>query len=383
MAPSYRYLSCHPVNRAMLAPSLRFRKPEWSQIVGGNGTFTGVIAVPQDPKAIALIRNATTKKQSAIYVVNNDTDQIEWGGPVIDRKWDASSNEITVTAIEWRAWLSWVFLGPQTDLSAINHYSFVNTDQLLSARTIVQFAVGGGTADGRPNITTGSELSGVARDLNFTGLDFKRAAEAIDSMARRDKGFEWTIESRPSPSDGLPQLYFVPSYPQRGSLVPGLTFLSIPGNSNLVKYDPINEDGSTQRERQWATGAGQPPDMPYAQDSDPLLTSGGLLLREDVTNYSTVTNRSTLASHARAERLFYADGTELFNIQVPTGNPDCSSYFAGDRGRLRISDRWVDLDFPATRIVSKKTKPEDGVVDISLDLNDARLPENDPGGVIV
>jgi hypothetical protein len=176
-------------------------------------------------------------------------------------------------------------------------------------------------------------------------------------------------------------LYFVPSYPERGGSIAGLTFLSTPGNSNLVKYDAVDENGATQRERQWATGAGQPPDQIFAQDTDPALSSGGILLREDVTNYSSVVNRSTLASHARAERLYYAGGTELFNIQVTTGRPDAATYFAGDRGRLRIKDRWIDWDLPAVRIISKKTKPEDGVVEIALDLNDSVLV--DPGGLIV
>jgi hypothetical protein len=382
MAPSYRYASYHPVGRYMLAPSLRFRKPEWSQIVGGNGTFTGIIAVPNNANVISLLKIATAKKQSAIYVINNATGQIEWGGPVIDRKWDPNANEITVTAVEWRAWLSWVFIGPEPDLSSRNLYSFTSSDQLLTARDIVALAIENGTSEGRPNIVIGTETSGVQRDLNFTGLDFKRASELIDSMSRRDNGFEWTIESRYG-SDGLPQLYFVPSYPERGGSIAGLTFLSTPGNSNLVKYDAVDENGATQRERQWATGAGQPPDQIFAQDTDPALSSGGILLREDVTNYSSVVNRSTLASHARAERLYYAGGTELFNIQVTTGRPDAATYFAGDRGRLRIKDRWIDWDLPAVRIISKKTKPEDGVVEIALDLNDSVLPEVDPGGLIV
>jgi hypothetical protein len=378
----YQYLSCHPVTRAKLA-SLRPTNPGWVTTVNGNGSFSATFALPDNEDAVRVMRVALEPDQAAIYVKNRQ-GRYPWGGPIIEQTWDPDNQTVTVTAIEWRSWLGSVFLAPLVDMTADVLYSWTNKDQLQIAREIVAFVTAGGAADGRPPITIGTELSGKNRDLNVTGLEFKTATEMIDSMANRSGGFEWTIEIRPDPSDGLPRLYFVPYFPQQGALISGLTFRKTrSGANNVVKYGPISKSSVDLRERQWATGAGQPPDLAFAVDTDPGLATNNRLMREARTSYSTVVDRTTLASHARQEREFFASARELLNVTHTLDKPDVDSYASGDRASLRLEDAWLidgGYELPAVRIIQKSVKPNDGLVDIVLDLDDSRLPETDTAG---
>lgn len=378
----YQYLSCHPVTRAKLA-TLRPTNPAWVTTVNGNGSFTATFVVPNEIEVTRLMRSALEPDQAAIYVKDR-LGRYPWGGPIIEQSWDPSAGTVTVTAIEWRSWLSSVFLTPLVDMSADVSYSWANQDQLKIARDIVSYVSSGGAADGRPPITLGMETSGKNRDLNVLGTEFQTASKLIDSMANRSGGFEWTIEIRPDSLDGLPRLYFAPYFPQQGGLVTGLAFKKTSsGVSNIVKYGPINKSSGDLRERQWVTGAGQPPDLVFAVDTDPGLAANARLMRESRTSYSTVVDRTTLASHARQEREFFAESRELLNISHTIGKPDADSYVSGDRAALRLEDSWIidgGYDLPAVRIIQKSVKPSDGLVEIVLDLDDSRLPEVDSAG---
>lgn len=377
------YESYHATLGTQLHSSLPFRNPKWSQVVQGNGSFSGKISIPRDAEARAQIKAATEKKVAAITIRDADNSIWPWGGPVISREWDRENNEITVNAIEWRTWYAWVFLAPKADLSGDVLYNWSQVDQLQIAKELSDFATSGGAAAGRPPISTSAMVgatSGILRDLNVQGLSFKRVGDLLTTMSNRDRGFDWGVEMRAQSPSNLPVPFFLAYYPERGGLVNGLLFKATPNGGNLIKYGSVTESGADQRERQWATGAGQPPDLPFAQDTDPNL--GSALMREDVTNYSSVTERSTLASHARSERTFYSPGTQILPVEVSLDNPDVSTYSVGDRGRLIIQDGWLNWDLPAVRILEKTVVPDELKVQLTLDLANYTLPEVDAGGVV-
>jgi hypothetical protein len=374
------YESYHATTGVQLHSSLPFRDESWSWIVRGNGSFSGKITIPQDPQAREQIREATEKKVAAIYVRDRSNSSWPWGGPVLSRQWDPDNRVITVTAVDWRTWFFWVFLAPLENLTGDVLYSWTQVDQLQIARDICNLVTAGGSPAGRPTILAADTImSGILRDLNVQGLSFKRPGDLLNTMSNRDRGFEWGIDIR-ADAFNRPAPHFSTYYPQQGASVQGLLLKATPDGANLLKYGPVDENGADQRERQWTTGAGQPPDIPFAQDTDPNI--GGVLMREDVSNYSSVTERTTLASHARAERRFYSQGTNTLAVEVSLDNPDVSSYAIGDRGRLLIQDDWTDWDLPAVRIVEKKVDPQNLKASLTLDLADYTLPEVDTGGTV-
>lgn len=379
---SFQFLAYHPITRAQLAPRLKPIECKSSQTVNGNGVLEMKLAVPQSKSKIDQLKLVAAEDESAIYVKNKN-NQFTWGGVVVDQGWSPDERTITITAIEWRAWLFSVFLEPFIDgsgnLSDIA-YSWTNQDQLIIARGIMQGMMSCVPTALRPTVIYGSELSGKNRDLNVTGLQFKKAGELLDTMARRSGGFEWDLVPRPNSTDGLPELVFTTYYPQQGSLVSGLLLKKTPQGGNLLKYGPVSRSSGERRTRVWATGAGQPPDQEFAQDTDP---SGALkVYRSSVTNYNSVTDRTTLASHARAERLFYSTPTALLDVQVSSRKPDVDIYGKGDRGRLILQDDWVDYDLPAVRVISRTIDYVKQTADLTLDLSDYELPTVDTGGTV-
>lgn len=371
----YRYISCHPVTRGQLHSSLRLIDPQWSQVVGGNGTLSAKVTVPEDPRQVDKIKIATTPKQSAIYVRNN-SGQYVWGGFVVGRKWNSDTNQVTITCIEWRGWPYFIVFGSTT---GTNQIAYTATDQLAIARNLMTLAI---AEPGSPPMTMdATQTSGKLRDLSFWGTELRKVGSSIDTVANRDSGFEWTIESRAG-SDGLPFLHLATSFPQRGSLLNNLLFKYTPGGSNIIPGE-VDEDYSGQLDRFYATGSGQPPAQPVGYDTGPGLTTGSVLRFDGGTNFGNVVDVATLTSHARRSRKFYEPGTNFLTFDTDLDRIPVDSYQVGDRGRLQWQDRWMTLDLPAVRIVEKKVNMAGaGKVTVTVDLVDATLPEIDAGGSV-
>lgn len=376
---TFRYLSCHPMVSSQLA-WLQMIDPKWSQVVNGVGTFTGTIAVPNNTDRITQLKIATEPDQAALYVRNND-DRYVWGGLIAKQKWSRDERQVEITAVEWRSWFGGVFLGPQDDPPLDVLYSWTNKDQLLIAREIVGHALSGGATSGKPPFTVGAETSGINRDLHVKGTEFRTATALIDSMAQRDRGFDWDV-AIDTDSTGLPSRRLGLYYPEKGNVVSGLVFAD---GKNILTREDIEVESDTRANRTWATGAGPTSEsLPYASDADPALSSGFTVLREVVHNYHTVIERATLASHARAMREYLATRLNTLKIKVSLTDPPIDNYSVGDRGRLTIKDDWYDFSFPAVRVLERVVSPAEGggVAEVTLDLTDVEAPEVDEGGAI-
>lgn len=381
MSVTMQYLVHHVLNRQQLAPPLQLDRPEWTEVVNGNGTFRGTLVLPKNQAQRDQLKTALEPDTGAIYA-KSPSGTFMFGGPIIDQEWKPGDRTVTVTAVSWRSWLYYVFFGPKTDLTGDNVYSVTNRDQLQIARELVALALVGGTTEGRPYITINSELSGKNRDLSVKGLDFRYYGELIDSMARRSGGFEWGVETYADNVDGMPRLRLVFGYPQRGSVVPGMLLMRTPAGGNFSTPDTIKVSSVDRRNRVWATGNTET--LPFAQDTDPDLAFGAKLLREKVTSYSTVQDRTTLAQHARGEREYRSVPLNLLTVDIQEKAFDFTSYRAGDRCRLVYQDDWYDIDLPAVRILDREVVPQAGAGTIraTLDLSDFELPEVDAGGLV-
>lgn len=388
--PIYQFVPHHVLTNAQLASPIRFYTASWTEVVGGIGLLEGTVKMPRkdrDEDVFWQIWYALEPGVGAMYVRNSRTGRYHWGGPIIKRSWNPDTEEVTVQAVEWKTFFYNVFLSPKADLTGDNLYDWTNQDQLKIARELVAAGVSGGATAGRITVSVGSETSGVLRDLHLKGLDFKYVGEAIDSMAGRSRGFDWDIKI--GNNYGLPQLSLGLYYPQKGSQADGMVLRKTPLGGNFWLEEPVEESISSRVARVWATGSTET--LPFAVDADPALADGGLLLTEKVTNYSTVTDRATLASHARAERAVLGTKIALLKIRTVEASAQglsltsaSDTYAAGDRVRLVYSDSVYSLDLPSVRIVERKVAPfdGDGTITMTLDLSDLVLPEVDASGAV-
>ncbi len=375
----YRYESRHPVTGELIDGNLRLIGPKWSRLVADNGQMSANVAAPDPLSAggaqrLDRLRRSVEPLASAWYVKNADTGQYVWGGPVVAQDWDPRSQVTTVRAVEWRAWLYKVPLTPYEDTGRDYLYRWAGVDQIQIAREIADLVVT--DTFGSPQMLfTPYTASGKTRDFQVYGSELKSAGELLDSIARRDGGFEWSIEI--VDDAGVPKPQFTTWHPWRGSNQVSLSLRSdtAEGKSNLMAYGPVQRSGEERYARFWATGSGQAPDMINAAATDPALASGSILRFEGSAAYSSVVKRETLAEYARAGVRFYSGGLDTMKVTVPIGKPDVDTYEVGDRTQLRIKDRWLDISLPAARILSREVDPTAGSVDLLLDLSDAELPQ--------
>lgn len=384
MAQAFQFISCHALTRQQLAPALTFIDPEIKEVVNGGAIFSGSIALPRNTYKRDQLRAALEPDEAALYARAPDGSW-PFGGPIIAQDWDKRAGRLDIVAESWRNWAYDVFaFTPTINLSGDSIIIWSQKDQLTIARDIILYLSGGGPPDGRPIIQYIEMTSGKLRDLTVKGLEFRYTGELLDSIAQRSGGFEWDILPVPDQFTGLPRPRLTLGYPEIGGAPVGLLFRHTPEGGNMTLSEPIKKQTKNRRTRIWTTGSTEQPDQNYAVDSDPGIATSSTLLRERATNYSTVINRTTLASHARAERAFRSPKTNAISVTVTEGAYPVWQYKAGDRARVIIEDDWYSLDLTAARILERNLKPRDGAgtVDMVIDLSDTVMPEVDSGGVV-
>lgn len=372
--PYFRFRVCDPLAGTPLG-YLDLQEGTFNEPVSGSaGKLVGKAFVGPTQDRDRL--NGLTQHDMAIYA--ETAAGYWWGGTIDGREWNPGDRCREITATHWKAWPYQRYIGPNASVNPVADvvYGYTATEQLTIARAIMTYATAGA---GAPTVIQGAETSGVTRDLNWLGSDFRYAGDLIDSMASREQGFEWTLAPQRDAVSGLPVLYFGLYYPQRGTGAPTLTFRKIPGSGNFSLEGRIADTAVDRRSQVWTTGAGSPPDRPMAVDSDPDIAAGTALLRETSSSYSSVTDVATLAQHARAERAFRSVPTNTVAIKVFFADLDPSLYGPGDRAQLIYEDEGVSLALPAVRIIDRamSVSPSDGppYAVLTLDLADFEMPD--------
>lgn len=357
--------------------TLELHNVSFNDPVTGNGSF-GAAAY------ITPIQSADTLKgliaPTNFLTVHYD-NAILFGGPFKTRSWSSSNKELTFSCVSWRAWLYNIMLRLDTTTLAEVLYTYTDVDQNEIMRRLVKASVLG---EATPLMTYEADLSGVTRVLNTAGSEFKYVGELIDSMSQREAGFDWTVDVVLNPVTGKLNLRPTPYFPQRGSTQPYVLLKSTANGGNILNNPDYDESFVDYRSRVWATGDGQPPDQVQTYDEDPDLDAGGVILSETVSNWSGVTNRTTLTGHARQERLYRAVPVNEIKFDLSLTDPDFTSYGTGDRVRVILQDEWLDVDYPTVRIIEREFKlnqqSEADTVTVTVDLNDQTAPDPDAEG---
>lgn len=373
----FAYTLYHPVTGVYLG-QLPAKNPQWVETVNGSGTFTCRVVVPEDEVRRDYVRQATALDNS--LHIEADNGVVPWFGYILKRKWLRESNELEITAVEWRSYLYRVLVAPFGQNSRSNTMYYTNVDQLEIARQVVLREVVNGV--GLPPIMAETpQLSGVLRTVLVDGRKFASLGETIDAIANDDRGFEWDILPVLR-ADGTATKKLEMYFPERGSTVEGLEFrYGVRGN--ILDYEDLEESNEQLVRRQWAIGEGPSSDLQsYAYDDDPNLISSQLLRFDKVTQWQGATSLKDLASKARGERMYYGIPFQMLSFSVSLNTPHAYTYAKGDRCRLVLKDRWLDLEYNDVRIIERKVSPDDNRVQLVVDLNDQEVLGVDEQGAV-
>lgn len=384
VAPVFQYFVHHPVSGVLLG-RLDVRDAAWSEVVNGGTTFTGKVTVPDNPAVIASIKALTELYRTALYVAVPDRARLQWGGPIVGRKWNSDTNTLDITAVDWRSWLYSVILGPKFDGTGTNTQSWTAVDQWRIAHEVVdQLSEPAFGPVGVPyiDLTSIDTESDIGRTFYMSGLDFKSPGTYLDELSTLDRGFEWDLVPYYG-SAGNPVLKLQIGFPQQGGVVQGLRFAKTPDGGNILNVEEVSEDGTEGARRVWAVGEGPNAEStPWAVDEDPELALGTVLRTDVATTYSGGWPRAALAAYARAQRQQRASGLSAITFTVRLDNPDVFSYAKGDRCRFTLRDRFLDIDVKNCRILSREVHPGANTARVTVNLNDTNVLEVDTGGLI-
>lgn len=380
MSITFRYELYDILTQTKLG-NIQPRESVWTESVNGGSTWSGKLTLPEDNETLVENIRTVVALGNALFI-RNPRGAVPWCGYISKREWNPQTNELVLQATEWRSYLYRLIGSPVEDYTSTHFWQFTATDQVVIARTILDTYRTEGLGKGIPNFKFGTDLTGINRDLLFRGTSFRSIGTWIDSMANRDRGFDWDVEGGKD-SSGLPILTFQTYFPQRGGVIEGLTFKYGQGQ-NMLSYEPVSESNDEMVTRVWAIGSGPDSEtVPFGQDSDPEMMAGASILRfEKATTYQDVIVQSTLESYARSERQFYSVPLTLFSFTVLLTQPDITAYAKGDRCRIIVKDRWLDLDLENVRIIERTIDPDKGLAKITVDLSDLTLPDTDTNGAV-
>lgn len=380
VAPTFQYQIYHPVSRVRMG-LLDVRDAKWTEVVNGGTTFTGKVTVPDNPIVAANIRTNTTPYGAALYATPG-AGIISFGGPIVHREWDGSTNSLSITAIDWKSWFYRIIVGPKTTTMDPWTQTFTGVDQLTIAKAIIDRAA---VTDnpGIPAIETASYTSGINRNYLITGMDFKSLGDHLDELGSlANGGYEWEVESYYA-SDGFPRPRVQFYMPQRGGVIAGLLFSKTPDGGNILRIEEQADDASAVASRVWAVGEGPNAEStPWGNDSDPGLAGGSFLRTDQVTKYSGALTVAQLASYARTERLYRSQPVGALAFLVRMDSPDMNTYGRGDRCRVVVQDRFLSIGVTNCRILSREMDPDNNTIKVTVNLNDLKLPEVDAGGTV-
>jgi hypothetical protein len=344
---------------------IEIRNASFNTPLRSAGQLNGSVHVPnvQDGRDVNrwLVPDAT-----ALYALWNE--EPVWGGILTGfGDWDPITKTLPLVCPEFRSWFS-------TRLITPNPVTNRPRDAMFKWTNIDQFAIGGALLEyAQLNVQDappyaypggpggGSAVSGVRRDASWPSTSFKPVAEAIDELSHRQNGFDWGMDYIRDPETGHITNrveFWYPERQKRGLYSLHMSWIAGKGGNILYYRAPM--DGTGRISRMWTTGEGEPPDQLTANVRDPQLgvadnvrTKGWRVYREDVRSYPSVKRRKTLQSHARSELRDRMNVDMMLVVDTYADQPDLASYVVGERTRVQIKDEWIDLDYPAARIIDR------------------------------
>lgn len=226
--------------------------------------------------------------------------------------WVYFNQDVMAGGVLWDVKPGWQKHGPETwAFSASTFESYWNqvvisedippaddVDQLEIARTLVQHMQSDPRAD--LGVQLDPLVSGVLRDrTQYLATANKSYGEALKQLGEVEGGFEWTIDVWVDPTSGNRVKYLRFGYPQLGSA----SAVHVLERDALEDWAPAGIPFGTRYRARGGTPQGngtteQQPCISDVYEATELLDAGWPRI-DVVTDYSTVTSKATLNSHAQ------------------------------------------------------------------------------------
>jgi len=363
MDTTYRYLFVDLLTNEVIA-ELPLTGVSFTQQLNQAGAFDGHILLSGINSFEFNVDISTTPGRNAIYVDRNGV--LVWGGIIWSRTYNSSAQVLSITARELISYFE--------RRRIIADANFVNTDQLVIAKTLIENAQNVTYGDiGIVYNTEGETTSGVLIDRTYYNYELKTVFNAVQDLSRQQDGFDFHIDVDYNPTTGRPLAAFNTYYPYVGTTYdptdPHALMFVFPAG-NIVEYE-YPEDGTIAANSIYALGAGSNEGKQIANAQNMDYLGNGWALLEDSSNYSDVTDQTLLNELAIGQVIVVAyPPTTLKIVAPPYIDPVFGTYQIGDECRVLITDSRFPTTLDAVyRIVGLSLQPgEDGPERVTLTL---------------
>lgn len=333
----------------------------------GAGTGELRVSLP-DPAAVASMVDRTRALDRWV-AVEDDQGRFLWAGPIVARP-GRSGGEVIIPVADWRTWFYAALLRPAAD-GTRGDIILTDAEQATIARSVALAAL---DTTGAPSmVVDGFDATGVTRDRKMLQLD-RTCGDYLDGLSARNTsdGIEWWVYVMRDPSDPLrlvPHVAF--AYPERQSRSTPIRLEWQVGKGGNIA-EPSWPTGQVRPTRVWATGEGEPPDVPYASDEDLDVADGLRVAWESLIGpLDGVKKAKRCFEYATAAIDYYAGQAGQFECDVTDDEIRLGDYETGDRARLVYDDGWDSVDLAAVRITGRTISGGRGrplVARLTLDL---------------
>ncbi|MFE1071004.1 hypothetical protein ACFW5W_07210 [Streptomyces sp. NPDC058783] len=330
VTPSYRILLCD-LRSDQLIDVLPVQGVSLDDYIGKTGRLSGTVPIPNAALADRA-RRALVPGRTAVWVERGR--DLWWGGILWTLNLASDQRGRLTAQIQAGGWESYLYHRLLYDTQTA-----VQVDQLDIARGLVDYVQT--TPGGDIGITYDSHTSGVLRDRTYLRYDLPAVGDLLDDLAAVENGFEWRIASyRDADGRRVKRLRF-------GSpkIITGAADIVLDHPGPVLSYAWPTD--ATRKANAWQS-RGATVNTNQAADSYPLTSpvlvddadiAAGWPRLDGTSDYTTVTQQTTLDAHARADAAASLRPVVIPEVEVLLGG-QISPALLGATVRLRISDLW-------------------------------------------
>jgi len=315
--------------------------------LGTAGTAAAQIPIAKGDTTTGARIAASIRGSGATAMYAYRGGALWWGGlvwtktPAVDEQGHPS---VAIGAATFEQYWDRVHL--DTDLPAL-----LATDQLAIARSLVDHLQADPYANMRITYDP-LQTSGVVRDrVAYTAANGPTYLKMLTDLATLDQGFEFNIQCFADPVTGARTRKLVLGYP---TLSTGVTHrLSKPGA--IIGYS-FPEDGSRAATYMRAQGNG----IASTVHTNAAALAAGYPRLDASTSYSSITDSSSLETHATADLALAAPPVVVPTLRVRLSDTDLTPQSLGDSVRISIKDSLFPSGMTATyRLVGMTVSPQE------------------------
>jgi hypothetical protein len=359
---------------------------EWNDPLTGSAQASLTVPIPADSSQVARLADLVRPHIRQV-VVHDELGRWWFGGPVLADPERTEDDNLIIPVADWRAWFYAAPIRPNTDESRRDYIRVTGSagGQVEQNQAIADLAALGLDTVGAPRLVVDTPTSsGINRDV--THRMFKMTGEAMDNVARRERGPDWWTYIAADPMDATKVVaHLAVAWPERSVTTSPIVLRHSRGpvlrhtqgaGGNILTY--AWPRGSVPPSRVYGVGPTPPPGEEWAVAEDIDLTAGTRLAWDEVWQLPEgVATPDSAFEHSLARLQAHSQAEGVVEMTVKPDATDLYSWGPGDRARLIVSDGWREVDKPSVRILSRTLSGRGGhVTGVRLTVNLSALEAN-------